>query len=158
MYIRYLLCGLYNVNLIKKYVAYVTCNKEFLFFFYLHHVWFKINNIFVILEIYVHIELNLIPMVVTLVWIIIKIFLFVMSNEISVTLKQNYFWHQFFRKLICSFQTEKSNQLFQTYNSNKFVLIYLISLYSFLKNFGDKLEATNFWLYLLLLIKKLSFD
>ena len=42
------------------------------------------------LAIYIHIELNLIPMVATLVLIIIKIFLFVVSTEISVTLKQNY--------------------------------------------------------------------
>ena len=44
---------------------------------------------------YVHIELNLIPTLVTLVLIIITIFLFVVSNEISVTMKQNYIWHQF---------------------------------------------------------------
>ena len=72
--------------------------------------------------------------------IITEIFLFVMSNEISLTLKQNYIWHQFFRKLICIFQKEKSNQLFQTYSSNKPVLIFS---YSFLNNYSDKLEATT---------------
>ena len=36
-----------------------------------------------------------------------EIFLFVMSNEISVTLKQIYVGHQISRKLVCTFQTEK---------------------------------------------------
>ena len=40
------------------------------------------------LNIYIQIKLNLIPLLVTLVLVIIEIFLFVISNEISLTLKQ----------------------------------------------------------------------
>lgn len=47
------------------------------------------------LDIYIHIEQNLIPMVVTLILIVIKIILFFMSTEISVTLEQNLFWKNF---------------------------------------------------------------
>ena len=54
------------------------------------HVW----------DIYIHIELNLIPMVVTLVLILIKLFPFLVSYEISVTMKQNYIWHRVFWKLM----------------------------------------------------------
>lgn len=41
------------------------------------------------LEMYVHIKLNVIPMVVTLFLIMIKMFLISMSNETSVILKQS---------------------------------------------------------------------
>lgn len=40
-------------------------------------------------DIYVHVELNLISIVVTLILIIIKKFVFVISYEISATWKQN---------------------------------------------------------------------
>ena len=46
-------------------------------------------------------------MVVTLVLIVIKIILFFVSIEIPVTLEQ--IFGKVFRKLICSFQTEKSD-------------------------------------------------
>ena len=39
-------------------------------------------------NIYIQIKLNLIPLLVTLVLIITEIFVFFMSNEISLTLKQ----------------------------------------------------------------------
>ena len=57
------------------------------------------------LDIYVHIEFNLIPMIVTCVFIINKIFLFELWN-IEIKL---HFDNEF---------SEKLNQLFQTYKSN----------------------------------------
>ena len=58
------------------------------------------------LDIYIHIELNLIPMVVTLVLLLMKLVLFLVSYEISVTMKQNYIWHQIFRKLTYIFKVK----------------------------------------------------
>ena len=66
------------------------------------------------LKIFIHIKLNLIPMLVTLALIRIEIFLFVMSNEISVTLKKiasDTTLH--FRKLICSFQLKSQFNCFK---------------------------------------------
>ena len=69
------------------------------------------------LDIYVHIEFNLIPMIVTCVFIINKIFLFVMSNELWNIETKLHFDTEF---------SEKLNQLFQTYKSNYLLLIYLV--------------------------------
>ena len=66
------------------------------------HVW----------DIYIHIELNLIPKVVTLVLILIKLFPFLVSYEISVTMKQNYIWHWIFRKLTCIFKLKSQINCF----------------------------------------------
>ena len=52
-----------------------------------------------------------------------------MSNEIFLKLKKSCIWRQIFRKLICSFQTEKLNQLIQSYNVSSFVLICLIMFF-----------------------------
>ena len=63
------------------------------------------------------IAMILIPMVVTLVLIIIKPFLFLVPYEISVIMKKKKkrtFGTKFLEKK--HFQTEKSNQLFHNYN------------------------------------------
>ena len=69
------------------------------------------------LDIYVLIEFNLIPMIVTCVFIINKIFLFVISNELWNIEIKLHFDTEF---------SEKLNQLFQIYKSNYLLLIYLV--------------------------------
>ena len=71
-------------------------------------------------DIYVHVELNLIPIVVTLILIIIKIFLFDMANE------------------ICNIETKlRLTTVFYT------SLFYIVPLYFLFKNSIDKFEAAT---------------
>ena len=63
-------------------------------------------------------------MVATLVLIIIKIFLFVVSNEISATLEQNYIDTKFLENSYVVFKSTASNIQFKN-----LVLIYLITFH-----------------------------
>ena len=82
---------------------------------------------------YVHIELNLVPMVVTLVLIIIKIFLFVISNEI--------FNNKFLENSYAVFKLKSQSNCFKL--TFQITLFYFISLYSSLQNSSDNLKATS---------------
>ena len=80
-------------------------------------------------------------MVATLVLIIIKIFLFVVSNEISVTLKQNYIDTKFLENSYVFFKLKSQINCFKL--TVQKTLFQFILLHSILKNYIDKLEATG---------------
>ena len=80
-------------------------------------------------------------MVATLVLIIIKIFLFVVSNEISVTLKQNYIDTKFLENSYVVFKLKSQINCFKL--AIKKTLLWFILLHSIWKNYIDKLEATT---------------
>ena len=80
-------------------------------------------------------------MVATLVLIIIKIFLFVVSNEISVTLKQNYIDTTLLENSYVVFKLKSQINCFKL--TIRKTLFRFILLHSILKNYIDKLEATT---------------
>ena len=68
-------------------------------------------------------------MVATLVLIIIKIFLFVVSNEISVTLKQNYIDTKFLENSYVVFKLKSQINCLKLTIKKNLVLIYLITFH-----------------------------
>ena len=68
-------------------------------------------------------------MVATLVLIIIKIFLFVVSNEISVTLKQNYIDTKFLENSYVVFKPKSQINYFKLTIQKNLALIHLITFH-----------------------------
>ena len=83
-------------------------------------------------------------MVATLVLIIIKIFLFVVSNEISVALKQNYIDTKFLEKSYVVFKLKSQINCFKL--TIQKTLFWFILLHSILKNHIDKLKQQQLFI------------